>query len=389
MYIYLFFIIIGALVLSSTIIMTIWFKTNRILNFYLIFTSVTLCIYLIFHGLNNCELIKGWQDLWNFNYYQLVLILVPSVYLFFDKLIHNIKYPETNDLYYFIIPVLFFYSLSSFEVLHFLPEQLLVFGVFVAYVFFYCWKSFHLLKRSIWNRDSYYVNLSPVVINWANFIFKMMLLVLAHFFLYFGAHFFMINPAIHFVLESSLLVIFLIGYFKVVFSPILLYGSSEIKRLSNANDVSKLHLDKVWVLENNRNIQSARDVQVNNRIHDKINSYVAQIENIALVNYSFRSGNYSVNELSMELGVPKYYIEFIFKYHCKVSFNEYKKIVRIYDAVKLINEGYLSSNTLDTLSRHVGFASYNPFLINFKEIIGVSPFDYYKNRTIVRNKILP
>lgn len=93
--------------------------------------------------------------------------------------------------------------------------------------------------------------------------------------------------------------------------------------------------------------------------------------------------------MSLESGLPKYYLEFIFKYYCKVTFSDYKKIVRIYDAVKLINEGYLASNTLDSLSKKVGFASYNPFLINFKEILGISPFDYYKSRTILNNNFIP
>ena len=72
------YIIIGFLVLTSTIVMTTWFKTNRILNFYLIFISIVLCPYLIVHGLNNCKLIKEYENLWNLNYYQVVLILRKS-----------------------------------------------------------------------------------------------------------------------------------------------------------------------------------------------------------------------------------------------------------------------------------------------------------------------
>lgn len=387
MYIYLLFIIIGFLVLTSTIVMTIWFKTNRTLNFYLIFTSIVLCFYLISHGLNNCKLINGYVNFWSLNYYQIVLILTPSIYLFFRNLIFDTKYIEKQDLLYFIIPVLFSYYLSSGKFEYFFLEQILVFFVFIIYTLFYCWKSYAILKRYVWKND-YYNVLTPIVKNWADFIFKMMIIVLIHFYVFFISQFFYFSNFINLVIESSFLVVFLIGYFKVIFSPVLFYGSSKIENMSNTSAVSKLYIKKIWLPELNKRIRSPRDLQIYNRIENKVIVYIEQIEEIALVNYSFRKLDYSINELSMELGLPKYYLEFIFKYYCKVSFNDYKKIVRIYDAVRLIDDGYLTSNTLDTLSRHVGFASYNPFLINFKEILGLSPFDYYKKRTIIRNKTI-
>lgn len=118
------YIIIGFLVLTSTIVMTIWFKTNRILNFYLIFISIVLCAYLIVHGLNNCKLIKEYENLWNLNYYQVVLVLTPSTYLFFKNLIFNYKYPVKQDLFYFIIPVFFYNYLNSGIFEHFFFKRI-------------------------------------------------------------------------------------------------------------------------------------------------------------------------------------------------------------------------------------------------------------------------
>lgn len=86
--------------------------------------------------------------------------------------------------------------------------------------------------------------------------------------------------------------------------------------------------------------------------------------------------------MALELGIPKYYLEYLFKYHCDLSFNDYKRLVRVYDSIQLINEGYLKNNTLNSLAEFVGFSSYNPFLISFKNALGVSPFDYNKNKKI-------
>lgn len=384
MYIFLFYIIIGFLVLTSTLVMTLWFKTNRILNFYLIFTSIALCYYLIAHGLNNCKLIEDWTGIWSLNYYQIVLILTPSVYLFFEKLISNCKYPERNDILFFILPV-FVSFLLKFDFFHYdLKVKIGFLFLFGMYSLFYIWKSYCLLKPYLWN--VYYETdiFSPIIKNWANFIFKMMLLVKIHFFIFFISNFFVLNNYINLIIEAGLLIVFLIGYFKVVFSPLLLYGGVKLEQVSN--DSPQTFVNKVWTLELNKRISSTRDIKVYNIVQDKTSIYIEQIEKIALVNCSFRKCNYSINDLSLEIGLPKYYLEFIFKYYCKVSFNDYKKIVRVFDAVNLINEGYLSSNTLDSLSRHVGFASYNPFLINFKEIVGIPPFDYYKKKGVVLNK---
>jgi AraC-like DNA-binding protein len=51
-------------------------------------------------------------------------------------------------------------------------------------------------------------------------------------------------------------------------------------------------------------------------------------------------------------------------------------LARIQDAIKLINEDFLKENTLDSLSKKVGFLSYNSFFTGFKEISGSAPIEY-------------
>jgi AraC-like DNA-binding protein len=367
--------------MTSTLVMTIWFKSNRIINFYIIFISLVLCFYLIAHGYNNYKSIEIDCKIWSFNYYQIVVFLTPSVYLFFKKLIINSKYPEINDLRYFIFPLCFSYYLRNENFQYFLIEEVVVTIVCTFYILFFVWKSYQFLKPYLWN-DYYEVDiLNPIVKNWANFVFRLMVLVKIHFLIFLISNFFTTGYVFKLILESGLLAIFLIGYFKVVFTPSLLYGTRKLEQIANVSPV--FFVNKVWLSEPNKRIISLRDIKIHNRILDKIPSYIEGVESIALINYSFRKLDYSINDLSVEIGLPKYYLEFIFKYYCKVSFNDYKKVVRIFDAVTLINQGYLSANTLETLSRHVGFASYNPFLINFKEIVGVPPFDYYKRKNVI------
>ncbi|WP_310594083.1 hypothetical protein [Flavobacterium sp.] len=380
---------VGTIVFLSTIVMTVWFKTNRVLNIYIIFTSILLCLYLILYGLNNLKPYIEISDFWNINYSQIILILTPSVYLFFEKIIFDVKYFEKKDILYFIIPSLFYHYLGTELYLKNSVIKIILYVFFILYTLIYVFKSYNILKKHIWNFSSNQKKTNSIVNNWSTFIFKMMLIVLFHF--YISEAFYLwiqTRDVVTLSLEIGLLIVFLIGYFKVITTPELLYGSAFLKKKSDSNELSKLSISKVWSLELNREISNDKEALLFDKIKEKISYYINDIEKITVINNSFKEPGYSIYDLSRELGLPKYYLDFIFKFYCKLSFNDYKRLIRIYVAVQLINDGYLNSNKLDTLAKHVGFASYNPFLINFKEIIGTSPFEYNKDRIIYKSNYL-
>jgi AraC-like DNA-binding protein len=78
--------------------------------------------------------------------------------------------------------------------------------------------------------------------------------------------------------------------------------------------------------------------------------------------------------------MPKSHLSFIFKYHSTISFSDFKKLNRIQDAIELINEGYLKTNTFDSLSKQVGFSTYNTFYIAFKEVTNKAPQEYVNGK---------
>jgi YesN/AraC family two-component response regulator len=71
----------------------------------------------------------------------------------------------------------------------------------------------------------------------------------------------------------------------------------------------------------------------------------------------------------------------MFKYHSEISFTDFRKKERIKDAIALIDEGYLKTNTLESLSKTVGFNTYNSFFKGFKEITGKAPQNYVSTIT--------
>ena len=267
--------------------------------------------------------------------------------------------------------------------------KIIIFVLLVIYTIYYSSKSYGFLNKYVWRLNSNQKNLNFLIKNWISFIYRMTLIVILHFYIWELNYLWLpYKPEVNLVLDSGLSFVILFGYFKVITTQELLFGSSNFKYGIHQKESTKICLNQVWNFDLKREISNYKDTLLLVKINDKISYYIHNIEQIAIINYSFREFGYSIYDLSKEVGLPKYYLDFIFKYYCQVTFNEYKKIARIYDAVELINKGYLNSNKLDSLAKHVGFASYNPFLINFKDITGVSPFDYNKNRVITKTKYL-
>ena len=87
-----------------------------------------------------------------------------------------------------------------------------------------------------------------------------------------------------------------------------------------------------------------------------------------------------IDKLAVEMKVPKSHLKYIFKYHSKISFSEFKKTIQIKNAIEFIDKGYLKTNTLDSLAIKTGFSSYSPFFKSFKSITNLSPQDYVKDQ---------
>lgn len=370
--------------------MMLWFKTNRILNVYVIVISFVSCLYFIVHGLSNIKPSIGINSLFLYkNYSQFILILSPALFLFFQKSIANIKFFERKDIIYFLIPALFYWDLGSQFFLNNRAQNKIVFVLLLLHTLFYLIKSYSIIKKYSRNENVNKKKEHVIVYDWLSFIFVISVLVFAHFCISEVLHLWLEKDYIlNFAFEICFLILFLAIYFKINFTPELLYGSSYIRKVSDNNSLSKLNFSKVWKSDINKDLLNEKDTLIFNKIEDKITSYIVDIEQFSLQNDAFRDSSFSILNLSRETGLPQYFIYFIFKYYCKIKFNEYKRLVRIFHAVKLINDGFLNSNTLDALAKTVGFSSYNPFLVNFKEITGVSPFDYNKNRIIHKSTYL-
>jgi AraC-like DNA-binding protein len=102
------------------------------------------------------------------------------------------------------------------------------------------------------------------------------------------------------------------------------------------------------------------------------------MEEYSFHTHAFRNPDLSTEHIAVALKIPISHIHFILKFHCNESFTDYKKIVRIHDATKLLEFEYLKNYKVETLAEKVGFSSYNTFNIAFKNITGVTAQEYVK-----------
>ena len=141
----------------------------------------------------------------------------------------------------------------------------------------------------------------------------------------------------------------------------------------------KVVLSSVWKIEATvLPITSGKDSKIAEKVKPLLMTYLHQIEELSFHTQVFRNPDLSLDDIATALKMPSSHIHFIFKYHCNETFTDYKKIVRIHDATKLLEGGYLNEQKIETLSAVVGFSSYNTFNIAFKNITGVTTQAYVK-----------
>lgn len=121
-----------------------------------------------------------------------------------------------------------------------------------------------------------------------------------------------------------------------------------------------------WQLKPTYTITNPKDIQLSQKINGELEQYFIRITQFVEENQLFRKSDFNIHELALKSKTPISHLSFIFKYHSDISFNDFRKKERIKDAIALIEEGYLKTNTFESLSKTVGFYTFNSFFYSFK-----------------------
>jgi YesN/AraC family two-component response regulator len=175
-----------------------------------------------------------------------------------------------------------------------------------------------------------------------------------------------------FFMIAVTLVIWFVLFIKILKHPGILYGFHTLeKRIATYRDIGTIN-SVIWKLSLPA-IKNGQDKRLSVVIKRKIKEYIEEIELHVEYSKPFRDNTFKMNELGNALNIPRSHIAYLFKYHCKIPFVAYTKYCKIKDAQTLIKEKYLRTNTLESLSKKIGFISYNTFFISFKKQCGISP----------------
>lgn len=390
------FLFTGIIGLVTITIMITSYRSNPLYNAFLLLIISIVSFRFLIHG--TYEL--GLQDLFKPDrgvssiFY---LIVIPSFYLYYKNLIlQNITY-DVKDLKQLIfIVVLYVLNITIFCSVGFLNQfqPVINFTLIGIYILFYLVLIFNLLSKNIWLKKDLLINdiQFKLVKNWTICLFAQNVLatitLLASIYTEICSKSSLSGKS----MAILLLAYWLFIYFKILTAPEILYGlpilNKRILKFSNPleDDEKVLTLkNDNWILEIS-NQKNDQDLKLQEKIMSNIFSYIQEVDKLCIEEHVFRNPKASPNDVANKLGVPTSHIVYLFKYHSKISFSEYRMYSRIKDSINLIEQGYLKTNTLESLAYKTGFASYNPFFSAFKKVTGYSPQDYLKtiNKAVIQ-----
>jgi AraC-like DNA-binding protein len=375
-FLYLFTSFFGFIVIY---LMGFKYKSKRNTNVYLFVFFFLGSIRFFFHGMTFVPFINQ-----NVIYLDVLFNTTAwaCLYLYFDSLINNRKSIRLKEMFHFIIPLVIFFLFCIKSVV---SNQVILskvaFLILIFLNFFYFYSSYKLLLNNVWTRNSkiLFINSQFIEIRkWTLFLFSLLSLMFIRFVINL-----MLNDKSNWYCNHNYYlwvgaVFWIIIFTKLVSSPDLLYGYDLLQSKIEAYDKNNIAFDNVWKKEVSKIVLNAQDAILKERLNHAINGYIIEIEHLSLNTNLFFTIDFTLVELASKLNIPKSHLSYVFKYHSKLSFSDFKKMIRIQKAITMIGEGYLKTNTMEALAMDVGFSSYSPFFKSFKIITGESPNEYQK-----------
>ena len=165
----------------------------------------------------------------------------------------------------------------------------------------------------------------------------------------------------------------------IIARPEILYGVNYLKHINEDVEINKITFKEIWKIVNTTQPPiNQKDIALYHKIKPIISDYIHKIEDTAYNTTVFRNKELTIEEFSSELRIPVSHLKYLFTFHCIESFSDYKKIIRITDAIKLLETNYIKTNTIESLSQEVGFKSYTTFFTAFKAVTGKSPQEFLR-----------
>ena len=368
----LLFILNGTLGLVCFFLVCMSLRTNKHVNIYLAILLFAVSIRFILRGYlelsGNTELIR------TLSHYDVFLLLLPLPYFYFKNVVSKKNAFKSKDLFHFFLPILVTIEINTHLVSSIFQVELNFATklIIISTLIFYIITSSIFLAKIFWRKKS----IIEIQVE-QEALLKKWLIVLYFAFLMPAINLFLdqlLTEDNQFLSENFITWLFwLIAFIFILASPSIL--DAYLFQISRKQGKETTPIT-IWRLKPINTITNPKDIRLSKKINGELNAYFVQITQFIAEKHLFRTSGVTINEFALKSKIPISHLSFIFKYHSEISFLDYKKRSRILDAINLINEGYLKTNTLEGLSDKVGFKTYNSFYLGFKETTGQAPQNY-------------
>jgi AraC-like DNA-binding protein len=354
-------------------------KSNKLVNVFLVLVFFMACARMLIRSSFDLNFQNIAQDFAP-QYRSILLVSLPLIYLYFNAIIEDISRFRIRDLIHFTAPfsaLIFNICALGFQILDLEQIRLLNFFFSIGFAIVYLSLSYRLLTTKLWKHPTG-VNSAHfrLIKNWTMFVFAicffLALRLIVSLIYEYSTH----RQMTGFSMTAVQATFWLILFIKVLLSPEILFGLPKLNEKVHSFPVEIiLHVESHWNVAEVV-ISNQQDKKLKEKIDPRVVQLIEEIEYLADKGKFFRNQKVTIHDIANELNVPVSHIVYVFKYHCKLSFIEYKTLIKIEDAKQLIESGFLSTNTLESLAAEVGFSSYNPFFTAFKKLTSMSPNEY-------------
>jgi AraC-like DNA-binding protein len=362
------------------------------------------------------------------------LFFLTTFEFLFNKNVNIIAVFQTviPSFYFLICPFSYFYirsilkdnsRLSKFDFLHFLPFAIAFLGTMP--LLFSSWENKLKIAENVisnyWFNPTYRINLflSPnqnkilkglqilvyVILNWYTFhkyklqlkqrilhtrqyiVIRNWLLIFCSFlsleavFLILGVYNVIILETKALFLERYYLYLtimslgFLMLNFTLLLIPQILYGL-PIERLSDVNMIESASEDDLPIRtpELLTEVDKVTPSFYSKVYLDQIEQWIKKTEQDAL----FINPDFKMEDISKISGIPIHHLAYFFANFTDFKFSEWRNNLRISYSTKLMNEGAMDDHSFEGIAQLCGFSSRQTFIRAFKNKIGKTPSDYYR-----------
>lgn len=182
-------------------------------------------------------------------------------------------------------------------------------------------------------------------------------------------------PRIHYI-GNPMMTLLMIGLatmaFSLLINPVVLYG---IPRL-NMNETIQTTESDTGKAATPVEKRDEEGLSFSCETTNRFSSLAASIPRIMEERQLYRDPDFSLEDLSRVLNVPKHHLYYCFNSILRTRFTRLKSEMRVRHVQKLIRSGLSREKTLDAIAMESGFSSSTSFRSVFKQITGMSPSDY-------------